>query len=56
MAARHSFSLLNYFKGTGQTAPVNEANEDSCIRIPGMKAARILNQESQRTHRPNHLD
>ena len=24
MADRHTFSLLNYFKGTSQTAPVNE--------------------------------
>jgi len=34
MAGGHTFSFLNYFKGTGQTAPVNERNEESCIRIP----------------------
>ena len=34
MAGRHTFSLLNHFKGTGQTAPVNERNEESYIRIP----------------------
>ena len=34
MAGRHTSPLLNYFKGTGQTAPVTERNEESCIRIP----------------------